>query len=111
MHAELKSDVKRISPKSASDLSPAAKWLCWGMLAAVLCGGCGFVYKLIEFAHEALEAESASFAVAPVAVYVLVALGFVSLFAWGLLRGQWSDIEGPKVRLLEQEEEYDRAGI
>lgn len=85
--------------------------LCWVMLAAVLCGGCGFVYKLIQFVHEALGSETESFAAVPVTVYVLVALGFVSLFIWGLARGQFTDIEGPKYRLLEEDERHERAGI
>ncbi|MBI4602731.1 MAG: cbb3-type cytochrome oxidase assembly protein [Planctomycetes bacterium] len=85
--------------------------LCWTMLGAVVCGGLGFVYKLAQFIREALGSEAASFAVVPVAVYVLVALGFVSLFVWALLRGQFRDIEGPKHRLLEMEEEHERAGV
>lgn len=96
---------------SSSSFSRANKWACWILLAAVLMGGGGFVYKLIQFAHEALESETASFAIAPVVVYILVALGFTSLFTWGLLRGQWSDIEGPKQRLLDNEEIYERKGI
>jgi nitrogen fixation-related uncharacterized protein len=85
--------------------------LCKALLVAVLIGGCGFAYKLVEFAREALNNEAVSFALVPVAVYVLVALGFVSLFAWAMLRGQFRDVEAPKYRLLEAEERYDRAGI
>lgn len=91
--------------------SRAAFWLCWGMLLAVLIGGCGFIYKLIQFAREALGSEVASFALVPVTVYILVALGFTSLFVWALLRGQFRDIEGPKYKLLEEEERYERAGL
>lgn len=96
---------------ASARLSRSQRWFFWSMLAAVLAGGCGFVYKLIQFAHEALESETASFAVAPIVVYMLVALGFVCLFTWGLLRGQWSDVEGPKQRLLENEERYEQRGI
>jgi cbb3-type cytochrome oxidase maturation protein len=88
-----------------------ALWICRVLLAAVLVAGLGFSYKLLEFSREALESEVASFAVVPLVVYVLVALGFASLFVWAVLRGQFRDIEGPKYRLLEEEERHDRAGV
>jgi len=78
---------------------------------AVVIGGAGFVYKLVQFTHEALQAEGASFAVVPVVVYICVALGFLSLFIWALLRGQFSNVEEPKYRLLDTEEHYERHGI
>lgn len=81
------------------------------MCVAVLTGGMGFVYKLSQFVKEAVRSDTESFAAVPVAVYVMVALGFASLFVWGLIRGQFSDIEGPKHRLLEEEERYERAGV
>src|SRR5262245_30480528 len=85
--------------------------LIWLFAIAVLVvGGMGFLYKLTMFAREALGAETASFAVVPIAVYVLVALGFFALFLWALLRGQFRDVEGPKYRLLEMEDAYEREG-
>jgi cbb3-type cytochrome oxidase maturation protein len=87
------------------------KWTCWILLAATVAGGAGFVYKLVQFSKEALGSEAASFAVVPVLVYVLVALGFTALFLWALARGQFRDIEGPKHRMLEREAQYEREGI
>ena len=84
------------------------------MLFAIVAGGSGFIYKLIQFTREALnagEAQEASFALVPVVVYVCVAVGFVLLFLWALCRGQFRDIEGPKYDLLEQEAAYVRDGI
>ena len=66
--------------------------LCKALLVAVLIGGCGFAYKLVAFAREALTNEAVS-------------------FTWAMLRGQFRDVEAPKYRLLEAEERYDRAGI
>ena len=88
-----------------------ARRVCAVMILGVVISGAGFVYKLAQFAREALGHEAASFAVAPIAVYILVAAGFASLFVWALLRGQFRDIEGPKHRLLEKEDLYDREGI
>ena len=87
------------------------RWASRIMLVSIVIGGSGFVYKLTQFSKEALAGEAASFAVVPVVVYVCVALGFVCLFLWALLRGQFRDIEAPKHRLLEQEEIYDRQGV
>jgi nitrogen fixation-related uncharacterized protein len=80
------------------------------MLFAVLIGGSGFVYKLIQFSKEALTSEVASFAVVPVIVYVLVAMGFGCMFFWAMFRGHLSDLEGPKYRLLEEERRHDAEG-
>lgn len=88
-----------------------AAWSCWILLVATAAAGAGFVYKMIQFSREALTSEVASFAVVPVVVYILVALGFIALFFWALARGQFRDIEGPKYRLLESEERYDREGV
>ena len=89
----------------------AATWICWFLLFTTAIAGSGFAYKMFQFTKEAAESKEASFAVVPVIVYILVALGFVSLFLWALTRGQFRDIEGPKLRLLEQEEQYDREGV
>ena len=81
------------------------------MLVATLIGALGFVYKLVQFTKEAIGEDDASFAAVPVLVYACVALGFISLFLWAFARGQFRDVEEPKYRLLEEEEQYERAGI
>lgn len=100
-----------MATRAIKNSSRTATWICRGMLFLVLCAGLGFAYKLLEFSREALESETASFAVVPLVVYALMALGFASLFIWAALRGQFRDVEGPKYRLLEEEERHDRAGI
>lgn len=101
-------------PQTAPETARAAgaarvmKWVTLVMLFAIVSGGTGFVYKLIQFSREALTSDVASFAVVPVVTYVLVALGFSCLFVWALLRGQFTSIEAPKHRLLEDEERHDR---
>ncbi len=88
-----------------------AQYVCVVMLLAVFIGAFGFVYKLVQFAREAMGEDAASFAVVPVLTYACVAGGFLSLFLWSLSRGQFRDIEGPKYRLLEDEERYERDGV
>jgi len=104
-------DAARRDAARTSGSTPVLRWLCLGMLVAIVAGGAGFAYKLVQFSREAFAAEEASFAVVPVVVYVCVAAGFVSLFVWALLRGQFTRVEEPKLRLLEEEERYDREGI
>jgi hypothetical protein len=94
-------------PRATRD-GRAVRWVTLTMLVAIVSGGSGFVYKLIQFSREALTSDVASFAVVPVVTYVLVALGFSCLFVWALLRGQLTSIEAPKHRLLEDEERHDR---
>lgn len=80
------------------------------MLVAVVLSGLGFAYKIVQFAREALGNEASAFAV-PVLVYICMALGFICLLAWAALRGMFYNIERPKYRMLEREEEYERHGI
>jgi len=87
-----------------------ASWIWLFALAVVVLAGLGFIYKLTMFAKEALGVEAASFAVVPVVVYILVAIGFTALFLWAIARGQFRDVEAPKHRLLEIESGYDRDG-
>ena len=85
------------------------RWVTATMLVAIVAGGAGFAYKLIQFSKEALTSDVASFALVPILTYVLVSIGFSCLFIWALCRGQFTDVEGPKYRLLELEESHDRA--
>jgi cbb3-type cytochrome oxidase maturation protein len=99
-------------PRSRRPGGAIARFVALGMLVAIAAGGAGFVYKLFQFTREALAAEGAeaSFALVPVVVFVCVGTGFVFLFLWALLRGQFRDIEEPKYRLLEEDELYERLG-
>jgi nitrogen fixation-related uncharacterized protein len=93
----------------AGRTSRVLRWVTATMLVAIAAGGAGFAYKLIQFSKEALTSEVASFALVPILTYVLVSIGFSCLFVWALCRGQFTDVEGPKYRLLELEERHDRA--
>jgi hypothetical protein len=77
--------------------------------AAVVLAGAGFSWKLFEFFEDLFAETGLHFAGAHLTVYILVAAGFVLLLAYAFLSGHFSDIERPKLELLEKEREYDRA--
>jgi hypothetical protein len=71
----------------------------------IILAGAGFIYKFIEFSQSVLNSpdEAVNFAITPLAMYVLVAVGFFLLFIWTVLRGDYKEIELPKYRLFERE--------
>jgi nitrogen fixation-related uncharacterized protein len=75
-----------------------------GIAAAV-----GFGTKIFEFVRSFLRGET-EFALSSVSVYLMVALGFLCMFLWATLRGQFRDIEEPKRRMLEREAALDAGG-
>jgi hypothetical protein len=82
----------------------------FGVLVVVLAAG-GFLFKLIEFASSLAKGDVINFAIVPVTVYLVVAAGFFFLFLWALMKGHLKNVEEPKYRMLEQEEEYRKMGI
>ena len=79
-------------------------------IAMVVTAGTAFTFKLIEFIHTATSEGSdalASFLI-PVLNYLLVAAGFMFLFFWALVTGQFKNVESAKFRMLELQDEIDR---
>jgi len=79
-------------------------------IAMVLTAGSAFVFKLCEFYFTATTQGPqalASFLI-PVLNYLVVALGFACLFLWSYFSGHFRDIEAPKHRMLELQQEIDR---
>lgn len=89
----------------------AARRFLWIFsIAMVLTAGTAFVFKLIEFIHTAtMKGPTAmgSFLI-PVLNYLLVAAGFALLFLRAWFSGQFRDLEAPKYRMLEMQEQIDR---
>lgn len=75
-------------------------WVILGVTFAAVT----FVYKLIEIMETIPMGEVAGFAVMQVITYLLVAIGFFSLFIWSFLKGDFKDIEKVKYKVLEMEE-------
>jgi len=79
-------------------------------IAMTVTAGTAFVMKLIDFYVTATTDGPdalASFLI-PVLNYLLVAAGFVCLFVWAWLTGQFKDVEAVKYRMLDMQEQFDR---
>jgi len=88
----------------------ARRFLWIFSILMVVTAGSAFFFKLIEFILTATrEGPSAmgSFLI-PVLNYLLVAAGFLLLFLWAYFSGQFRDVEAPKYRMLEMQEQFDR---
>lgn len=88
-------------------------------IAMVVTAGSAFIIKLIEFIYEFSAASNTVpggegmrhgffFAVSPLITYLIVAAGFACLFAWAYFSGQFRDVEAPKYRMLDMQDEIDR---
>ena len=80
----------------------------FGVIMVIIAGG-GFIFKLIEFFVAFLGDHPMNFSILPVMTYLIVAAGYLCLFMWAYLTGQFKNIEGPKYRMLEMQQEIDAA--
>jgi hypothetical protein len=76
-------------------------------LAAIGISGVGFSVKIFEFADDLADQKGLQFAGVHLLTYAFVAVGFLSLLAYGFLKGHFKDVEEPKYDLLEKERRYD----
>lgn len=107
-NGDLSSSHERVSDDEASRRVHRFVW-GFGVIMVVIAGG-GFIFKLIEFLSAFNSGEPFQFSIIPVMTYLIVAAGFGCLFMWAYLAGQFKDIEGPKYRMLEMQDEFDRQG-
>ena len=79
------------------------------LLALVILIPCllGFGNKFREFVLLFSGEVDGAFAISPILNYLLVSLGFFFLFLWAILHGMFTDIERPKVQMLEIERMLD----
>ena len=86
-----------------------SKKITVGVMAfLILVPGClGFGEKLYQFFIVLHKSPEGSFAIVPIATYLLVSFGFVLIFIWGMHKGMLSDMEGPKYYMLINEEKLD----
>ena len=87
----------------------------WGAILSltilvVLIGGFGFLYKIIEFAQTYVKDDLRSFGAISVVSYFLGVLGILFFTLWGVFKGHFKNIEKPKYRMLELDEEIDKMG-
>lgn len=84
-------------------------WVMVFLVGTIVLAGIGFFFKLIEFIAAYVESGGTDFAIVPVATYLAVAAGYLCFFAWAFRKGMYTDIEAPKYRMLEMQEEIDAA--
>lgn len=87
-----------------------AKQIAVGVIATLILvpGAVGFAEKLVQFFHTLDSVDGGRFTLVPLLNYLLIALGFLLLLLWGIARGMFRDIEGPKYVMLERESALDR---
>ena len=84
--------------------------LMWAaMIGGVFAAGVAFVYKIAEFIFTLNESSVQGFADIPVAIYFVVAAGWLCLLVWCFVSGQFKNIEEPKYEMLRKEEDRDKA--
>lgn len=79
-------------------------------ILVVLLGGFGFLYKIIEFARTYVKDDLKSFGAISVVSYFIGVMGILFLTLWGVFKGHFRNIERPKHRMLELDEEIEREG-
>ncbi|HYC21662.1 MAG TPA: hypothetical protein VEI94_03110 [Candidatus Bathyarchaeia archaeon] len=73
----------------------------------VIAGG-AFVYKMGEFATTIVKDDIAGFGAVAVTTYLIGMLPIVLVTMWAVLSGKFRDVERPKFRMLELNDEIER---
>ena len=79
--------------------------------AVLLIAGLGFAYKMTEFATTIVRDDVEGFGAVAVGIYLIGMLPIVFLSLWAVLTGRFRDIERPKYRMLEIDEEIEREAL
>lgn len=97
--------------ESTLGMGRAQRLVFWTLvIAGLLAAGVAFVYKISEFIFTINSDEVKGFADVPVAVYFVVAAGWLCLLIWCFTTGKFHDLERAKFEMLELEAEYERNG-
>jgi hypothetical protein len=70
--------------------------------------GFGFFFKFVEFVKSVFSNDLLNWAIVPVTTYLVVGVGFLLLFIWTVTKGDYKDIEAPKFRLFELDEQAEQ---
>ena len=95
-------------PTGPMPVSRGARRFLWAFsVMMILTAGTAFLFKLVEFAYSFTGDQPLRFAILPVITYLIVAAGFACLFFWAYVTGQFKNVEAPKYRMLELQDEID----
>lgn len=78
-------------------------------IGVMVFAGLAFVYKMAEFAMTIVENDVIGFGAVAVATYLLGMLPLLLLTLWAVATGRFRDIERPRFRMLELQDEIDAA--
>lgn len=99
-------------PDDNSPLQPPSKrntWITIVFAVIILVPSMiGFVMKFIEFVRTFQDDAQGAFAITPMVNYLFASLGFLCMLIWAIVNGAFSDMESPKVIMLERERMLDR---
>ncbi len=90
-----------------------SRWLTGLWVLIVVVAALGFIFKMTEFAMTWVDPATdrfGGFAAIAVGVYLVGMFPIVFLMLWAIFRGHFRDIEQPKYRMLELQDEIDRYG-
>lgn len=84
-------------------------WIVFVLAVGVMVGaGLAFIHKMAEFAMTIGEDEVIGFGAVSIATYLIGMLPILFLTLWAIFTGRFRDIEEPKFRIFELEEQIDR---
>jgi nitrogen fixation-related uncharacterized protein len=72
--------------------------------------GLGFAYKMTEFALTIARDDVEGFGAVAVSIYLIGMIPIVFVTLWAVVTGRFRDIERPKHRMLELDDEIERGG-
>ncbi len=72
--------------------------------------GVGFAYKMGEFVLTIVHDEIAGFGAVAVVTYLVGMMPILFITLWAVMTGRFRDVEAPKFRIFELEQEIDRGG-
>jgi len=83
----------------------------FGMTILVMTvAGLAFVFKMADFAMTIVDDDVAGFGAVSVATYLAGMLPLLLLTLWAAFSGRFRDVERPKFRMFELDDEIERGG-
>lgn len=72
--------------------------------------GVGSTYRLTQFVATIVNKEITGFGVISIITYLLGVCSILFITLWALCKGHFRDLEAPKYRMMELNDEIDRLG-
>jgi len=79
-------------------------------VAVLVISGVAFVYKMTEFSMTIVNDDIRGFGAVAVMIYLIGMLPIVFINLWAIFSGKFRDIERPKYRIFELDQEIEKGG-